>query len=345
MLAALLLCSAGCAKQTGVISSTAVSQTSSQTDTGVGFDDASALESAIKARDQQNSSSDSAGLTSSDTAPAATDSSSAPAAETTSSSTDTTTSATEPTSSTEPEKPATVWVTIPEGFTIDLVAARLEKNGVCSASDFIQAAQSYSSSDFPLVNAIPSSSKRAYKLEGYLYPAKYEFYTDMTPEYVLEKFLRASENNIDGEYSYSGMTTDQVVTLASIIQGEATSAKSMQAVSMIFHNRLKIGQQLEADATRLYCTQVLLAPNGPFADEFKYYYNTYRCSGLPAGPICNPGSDALYAATHPDPSYSDYYYFFTTSDGSSDSDYHYQKTLDEHEAELVKYGLSTDDAS
>jgi cell division protein YceG involved in septum cleavage len=51
--------------------------------------------------------------------------------------------------------------------------------------------------------------------------------------------------------------------------------------------------KIQADATITYCTYCLLPPNGPFDDEFKYYYNTYRCKGLPAGPICNPGANAL----------------------------------------------------
>lgn len=232
------------------------------------------------------------------------------------------------------EKASTVKVTIPEGFTIAQIARRLEAKGVCTAADFIAMAQTYDFSYYPLVAAIPSGGHRAYKLEGYLYPNTYEMYVDMKSQDAVGKLLRGAEAGIGGSYSYPGMTTDEVVTLASVIQGEATDSESMKMVSSVFHNRLKTGMQLDADATIDYCTQTLLAPNGPFADEYKYYYNTYRCAALPAGPICNPGADALEAACHP--AETEYYYFFTAADGK----YYYQKTLEEHEAALKEHGLA-----
>ncbi len=96
--------------------------------------------------------------------------------------------------------------------------------------------------------------------------------------------------------------------------------------------------KLQADSTITYCVYALLSPNGPFADKFKYYYNTYRCAALPAGPICNPGSTALSAAANP--SSTQYYYFFTKS-----GKYYYQKTLEEHEAQLKANGMSADSAA
>lgn len=225
----------------------------------------------------------------------------------------------------------TVALTFPEGFTIAQIGARLEAHGVCKKNDFIKSAQNYNFSYYPLVNAIPASSKRAYKLEGYLYPDTYQMYHNMKPQDAVGKFLRNSEQQIS-QYSYSGMTTDQLVTLASIIEREADNSTDMKMVSSVFHNRLKAGQRLEADSTRDYCTQTLLAPNGPFPDSFKYYYNTYRCASLPAGPICNPGAAALSAAAHPA---STNYYYFITKNGK----YYYQKTLEEHEAKIKELGM------
>lgn len=229
----------------------------------------------------------------------------------------------------------TVSLTFPEGFTLAQIGARLEAHNVCKKADFIKAAQTYNFSYYSLVSAIPSSSKRAYKLEGYLYPDTYEMYANMKPQDAVGKFLRNSEQLIKGRYSYPGMTTDQVITLASIIEREADDAADMKTVSSVFHNRLKAGQRLEADSTRDYCTLYLLKPNGPFDDVFKYYYNTYRCSALPAGPICNPGAAALSAAVNP--ANTDYYYFITAG-----GKYYYQKTLDEHEAKLKELGMSSD---
>jgi UPF0755 protein len=226
-----------------------------------------------------------------------------------------------------------VSVTIPEGYTLAKIASKLEANGICSASEMIQAAQTKDFSSHALVKSIPKSSKRAYLLEGYLYPDTYKFYKKSSPEDVLNKMLSNADKRIGSRYQYSGMTTDQVITLASIIEKEADNATDMKLISAVFHNRLKKGMRLESDPTITYCTYVLLPPNGPFADSYKYYYNTYRCAALPAGPICNPGAMALNAAANP--ADSDYLYFVT-----SGGKYYYQKTLDEHTAKMKELGMA-----
>lgn len=231
-----------------------------------------------------------------------------------------------------------VTVTIPEGYTLVKIAMKLDSAGICKQADFIHCAQTYDFSYYPLVKSAPSNSQRAYKLEGYLYPDTYTLYKNMKPQDVIGKFLRDSDQRISGSYSYSGMTTDQVVTLASILEKEADDAADMKLVSSVLHNRLNKGMKLQADSTITYCVYVLLSPNGPFADKYKYYYNTYRCAALPAGPICNPGATALSAAANP---VSTQYYYFFTKNGK----YYYQKTLEEHEAKLKEMGMSTDSAS
>ncbi len=237
-----------------------------------------------------------------------------------------------------PSGTPTVTVTVPEGYTLAKIAAKLEANGVCKGADFIKSAQTYDFSNYSLVNKIPSSSKRAYKLEGYLYPDTYTLYQNMKPQDAVGKFLRNAQQRISGKYGFSGMTTDQVVTLASIVEKESDDISDMKLVSSVFHNRLKAGMKLQADSTIAYCTGCLLAPNGPFSDKFKYYYNTYRCGGLPAGPICNPGANSLSAAANP--TSSDYLYFITKG-----GKYYYQKTLEEHEAKLKELGMASDSSA
>ena len=235
--------------------------------------------------------------------------------------------------SSSPAESSLVTVTIPEGYTLAKIASKLETSGVCGKSDFLKAAQSGDFSAHPLVKAMPSSSKRAYKLEGYLYPDTYQFYKKSAPKDILNKMLSNADGRIGSRYQYSGMTTDEVVTLASIIQKEADNQNDMKLISAVFHNRLKQGMKIQADPTVTYCTYVLLSPNGPFADAYKYYYNTYRCAALPAGAICNPGADALNAAANP--AQSDYLYFIT-----SGGKYYYQKTLDEHTAKMKELGMT-----
>lgn len=239
-------------------------------------------------------------------------------------------SSAEPASSQE-EKTKTVQITIPEGFTLRQIAARLEAKGVCGSTEFIQAAQTYDFSYYPLVSKIPDNVNRCYKLEGYLYPDTYEFYLGMKPQDAVGKFLRNTEQQIGNSYTYSGMTTDQLITLASVIEREADDADNMRKVSSVFHNRLKIGMILQADSTREYCNAYLV-PN--FGDKFNQYYNTYRCSGLPTGPISNPGTNALDAAAHP--ADTDYLYFAT----GTDHNYYYGTTQEDRDALMASAGVT-----
>jgi UPF0755 protein len=231
------------------------------------------------------------------------------------------------------ETPKTVTVTIPEGFTLSQIAARLEANSVCSSEEFINAAQTYDFSYYPLVAKIEDNPNRCYKLEGYLYPDTYEFYIGMKPEDAVGKFLRNAERRIGDKYSYDGFSTDELITLASIIEREADDPDNMRKVSSVFHNRLKIGMILQADSTRDYCN-IYLVPQ--FGDKYNQYYNTYReqCTGLPAGPISNPGADALYAAAHP--ADTDYLYFAT----GTDHKYYYGATEEERDALMADAGVT-----
>lgn len=239
--------------------------------------------------------------------------------------------------SSQPEAARTVRVSIPEGFTLSQIGDRLEAKGVCKKADLIQSAQTYDFSYYPLVKAIAANDHRCYKLEGYLYPDTYDFYLDSKPQDVIGKFLRNVEDNITDKYKYAGMTTDQVITLASVIEREADNPDDMKKVSSVFHNRLKKGQRLEADATIVYI-ESFVKPNIGGANTYNSYYNTYKCSALPAGPICSPGANALNAAAHP--ADTDYYYFIT-----SGGRYYYQKTLEEHNQKLDELGMSKSSSS
>lgn len=223
----------------------------------------------------------------------------------------------------EPETPQTVSVTVPEGYTFMQIANLLEQKGVCSAKDFYDAAQSYKVKSF----TIPESSNRVFKLEGYLYPDTYEFYKQDKPTNVIIKML----NNYAAK---SGMPSDDTLILASIIEREVRSQSHMAMVSSVLHNRLDAGMPLQSDATREYINDYVTG-NSLLSDTSKYaaLYNTYKCDGLPAGPICNPSKRAIDAAKNP--ASSDYYYFFF----GNDNDNHYSKTLDEHNAQIEKYGV------
>jgi len=236
-------------------------------------------------------------------------------------------------SSSQPERASTVRVVIPEGYTLSQIGDRLEAKGVCKKMDLLKTANSYDFSYYALIGKLGTNPNRCYKLEGYLFPDTYDFYTNMKPQDVLGKMLRGAQNKIGSNYSYSGMTTDQIVTLASIIEKESGSAAEMKKISSVFHNRLKAGMRLQADPTIIYIESYVKPNLTGDINRYNSFYNTYKCAALPVGAICNPGSAALNAAVNPDS--TDYLYFAADKSGN----YYYAKTLDEHLANLAKGGI------
>lgn len=220
-----------------------------------------------------------------------------------------------------------VSVTIPEGFSFMQIADRLESEGVCSAEDFYETAQSYSVKSF----SVPTSSDRCFRYEGYLFPDTYDFYKNDDPKSVLIKML----NNYAAK---SGMPSDKELILASIIEKEARSDSHMKMVSSVFYNRLDNGMKLESDPTREYVNDFITGNPllGSNTSKYAALYNTYKCQ-LPAGPICNPGKKAIEAAKNP--ANSEYLYFFF----GNDNDNHYSKILEEHEEQMEKYGVQFGD--
>ena len=235
--------------------------------------------------------------------------------------------------SSQPAQPSTVRVVIPEGWTLSQIGDRLEANGVCKKADLLKTANSYNFSYYSLIGSLAGNPNRCYKLEGYLYPDTYEFYTNMKPQDALGKMLRGAQSHISGKYSYPGMTTDQLVTLASIIEKECGNPNEIAKVSSVFHNRLKAGMKLQADPTINYIEKYVKPNLTGDINRYNSYYNTYKCAALPAGPICGPGASALNAAAHP--ADTDYLYFCADKNGN----YYYAKTLEEHDANLAKGGI------
>lgn len=218
----------------------------------------------------------------------------------------------------------TVTVTIPEGFTWDLIAKRLEANEICSAEDFYQACQNYSPKSFN----IPIDENRPFKMEGYLYPATSTFKKNSNAEDVLIEMLNAYRNNTGGN------VTDTELIVASIVQMETRNPDHMSIIAGIIYNRLEQGMPLQMDSTREYINDYVTG-NPLLGDTSKYaeLYNTYKCAALPAGPICSPGADAISAAKNP--TQTEYLYFFFGNDNEN----HYSTTYEEHQAAMAQFGV------
>lgn len=200
----------------------------------------------------------------------------------------------------------TVNVIIPEGYSVSQIGDVLANKGVCTKSDFLTQVNTYPFTE-SVIGKIPSSSNRCFKLEGYLFPNTYTFYTNMKAQDAIGKILRSSDDNIDGKNS------DETVIIASIIQMECAKSDDMKNVSSVIHNRLKSKMKLQLDSTINYIERYVKPIISGDINRYNSYYNTYKCSALPEGPICNPGKQALDAAAAPNS--TNYLYFVTDNSG------------------------------
>ncbi len=239
----------------------------------------------------------------------------------------------------------TVTVTIPEGFTIDQIAAKLAENGVCATADFYDALlhETYA---FDFFDSIPKAEDaeryqgRIYRLEGYLFPDTYEFFKDSSGKSVIQKFLSNFNDkltdNMKSAIKEKGLTLDDVVIMASIAQMEAANDAEMPKVTKVLYNRLASDYtRLECDSTALYVKDLM--PKIAGSEIINNAYDTYSRHGLTAGAICNPGIAALQAAIFPseDEYIAQCYYFANDTKGNT----YYSKTFAAHEAVCRKYGI------
>lgn len=232
-------------------------------------------------------------------------------------------------------------VTFPEGITLDEAAARLEEKGVCSAADFVETFNS-ASFGFDFEEDVRDSTLKYYKMEGYLFPDTYRFYLEEDPLIVCKKIYKNFDAKLTRDYlgrmEDMGMTLEETLTFASIVQAEAGDTANMKRVASVFHNRLKNKDEfplLQSDPTSKYVREVICASGEYVSENMKTAYDTYKGAGLPPGPICNPGLDAIEAVLYP--ADTDYYYFCSNLETR---EFYYAKTLEEHEENLKLAGLA-----
>ena len=228
--------------------------------------------------------------------------------------------------------------TLPEGLDAEGMALLLVSHGAQkSVNDYLELAKTAKGIKFELPN---SASLRRYKLEGYLFPDTYEVFANTDANTIINKQLTRFNDIFTGDCieraNELGMTVDDVVILASIIEREAKTA-DFAKVSAVFHNRIREDMPLESCATVQYAlgvrNYVLTAEQ--LSAESKY--NTYKYGGLPAGPLCTPGKNAIMAALNPDEQYlKDGYLFFCLKEPES-GELAFAKTKKEHDANVSQY--------
>lgn len=208
-------------------------------------------------------------------------------------------------------------VTVPEGFTVEQIAVRLEEQAGIPADEF---------AELGLSGAASFAEERPYlagthegSLEGYLFPKTYRVLEGSSASDVIDMMLDQFEAETAGlDLSYPsgrGLGLHEVVTLASMVEREARVAAERPVVASVIYNRLAKGMRLEIDATIEY----VIKKNRPRLLnrdlEVDSPFNTYRNAGLPPGPIASPGLASLEAATAPaETAYL--YYVLTSEDGS-----------------------------
>ena len=200
-------------------------------------------------------------------------------------------------------------ITVLEGWTIYQIANELERELKISKKTFLRLCNDQ--------RVIKLFNLEGNSLEGYLFPDTYTFAEGVDPYLVLTRMVNEFINNItksmEVQAQEMNMSLLEVITLASIIEGEAIYDSERAIISAVYHNRLKRGMKLQADPTIQY-----IIDDGPrrlLNDDLKIEskYNTYLYKGLPPGPINSPGKESIIAALYP--SVNEYLYFVARGDG------------------------------
>lgn len=230
-------------------------------------------------------------------------------------------------------------IVIPEGWRATQVADLLEKEGIAPRQAFLDAvARAAVDTSYGKPPGTPA--------EGYLFPDTYVFPADITPEQAVALMLRNFDRRVEPPMVQKarerGQSFHQALTIASIVEREAIVASERPLIASVYYNRLKAGMPLQADPTVQYAVASAAAkPTG--ADGYwkkdltkedldsGSLYNTYRRSGLPPGPIANPGLPSIRAAL--EPAESEFLFFMARPDGS----HVFSRTFEEHLQNVARF--------
>ena len=231
-----------------------------------------------------------------------------------------------------------VVVTVPEGYTVDQIIDLLLKNGIGTREGFVAAINEFDYGYRFMEGLDNLDPERTYRLEGYLFPDTYYFFKDASEIAVIDKFLVNFERKVSEEYyeraDVLGMSMDDLVILASMIQAEGMTLTDFENISSVFHNRLaspRTYPKMQSDATLQYILDKRKTALTAADLQIDSKYNSYMYNGLPPGSICNPGIDAINCALYP--AETDYYYFLADGRGNT----YFSKTLEEHEVLKKQY--------
>ncbi len=218
-----------------------------------------------------------------------------------------------------------VTVIIPEGLAVHQIAERLGEAGLVCPSVFESEARNGA-----LVDALGLAPLGA---EGYLFPATYRFPPNASVRDILgamlERFYEVLTPQVEERMFELGLTPRKLVTMASMIEKEAKAPGERKLIASVFYNRLRLDMPLQSDPTAEYSLEGEKQP-AALAVRTPSIFNTYDFTGLPPGPIANPGLSSIEAALYP--AHTDYLYFVARNDGT----HIFSRTYEEHLRAIAK---------
>ncbi|KXT72024.1 protein YceG like [Streptococcus gallolyticus] len=253
----------------------------------------------------------------------------------------------------EPEEPSLGKILVTEGYTIKQISEAVTKNTVdddsstpFTADDFLSVVQDESFiskmvEKYPkLLANLPSADEATYQLEGYLFPATYSYYEDTTMEDLVEQMISTMDSYMSSYYdtiSEKGMTVNEVLTLASLVEKEGSTDDDRRNIASVFYNRLNANMALQSNIAILYAMgklgeETTLSADASIDTSIDSPYNVYTNTGLMPGPVDSPSLSAIEATVNP--ASTDYYYF--VADVNTGTVY-YAETYEDHEANVEKY--------
>lgn len=233
----------------------------------------------------------------------------------------------------------TVTVVIPEGYNIFDIADAVAKAGLKNRDEFLQAERTNTA-------LIAAWSPHAQSLEGFLFPDTYKFSrraqsADMLATMVKRFTQMATRLGMEGTAS-KGADVLRTVTMASLVEREVHVDAERPTVASVFENRLAAGMPLQTDPAVVYASLLRGTWSGVIHQSELHAdspYNTYAHTGLPPGPICNPGVAALKAALHP--AHTDFLYFVADAHGQTT----FARSLAEHNSNVAAYRAASGEAA
>lgn len=243
-----------------------------------------------------------------------------------------------------PQPPTLGKVVVPEGYTLNQIAEAVEKSGnkkvSISAKDFLSKVQDESFiskmvAKYPkLLSGLPTKDSGVkYRLEGYLFPATYNYTSDTTAETLIDQMLATMDSKLSTYYEVlesKNLTVNDVLTLASLVEKEGSTDEDRKNIASVFYNRLNQGMPLQSNIAILYAEGKLgkkttLAEDAAIDTNIDSAFNVYKNPGLMPGPVDSPSLSAIEATVNPNK--TDYLYFVANTETGT---VYFATTYEEH---------------